>query len=129
MSKKMYCVIIAIILAVFLLECYNSYRFNRELKALTELAGTSEQSADRIREGLEQQERTLAQLSEEQLRIGFTVDNIEGSVRRTESQLEELASRESAVDGDFASIRNTVTLLDRTIGATVEAVEQEGVEL
>ena len=125
----MYCVIIAIILALFLLECYNSYRFNRELKALAELAGTSEQSADRIREGLEQQERTLAQLSEEQLRIGFTVDNIEDSVRRTESQLEELASRESAVDGDFASIRNTVTLLDRTIGATVEAVEQEGVEL
>lgn len=125
----MYCVIIAIILAVFLLECYNSYRFNRELKALAELAGTSEQSADRIREGLEQQERTLAQLSEEQLRIGFTVNNIEDSVRRAESQLEELASRESAVDGDFASIRNTVTLLDRTIGATVEAVEQEGVEL
>ena len=129
MSKKIYYLFAIVIVLLLLSECYNSYRFNRELKALAELAGTSEQSADRIREGLEQQERTLAQLSEEQLRIGFTVDNIEDSVRRTESQLEELASRESAVDGDFASIRNTVTLLDRTIGATVEAVEQEGVEL
>ena len=129
MSKKIYYLFAIVIILLLLSECYNSYRFNRELKNLTNFAGTSEQSANRIREGLEQQERIITELSEEQLRIGTSINNIEESMRRTESQLEELTNRESAVDGDFASIRNTVTLIDGTIRATVEAIEQEGLEL
>lgn len=129
MSKKIYYLFAIVIILLLLSECYNSYRFNRELKNLTNFAGTSEQSANRIREGLEQQERIITELSEEQLRIGTSINNIEESMRRAESQLEELTKRESAVDGDFASIRNTVTLIDGTIGATIEAIEQEGLEL
>lgn len=129
MSKKMYCIFIILFIILLLSECYNSYRFNRELKNLTDIASKAEQSACGVREGLGQQEQIIAKLSEEQFRIGTTVNYIEESVRRAESQLEELTKRESAVDGDFASIRNTVTLIDRTVGATIQAIEQEGLEL
>lgn len=124
MNEKVKMVIKYIAIAcgiLFLLYSFTvNIRLERKLEAVSESITSCQNTANELRDGIRQQELSLAELESITSQLSESLD-------RTVNLYNELKESESNVDGYTGALAGTIDNVTRTIELTLQGIEEEGI--
>ena len=114
------CIAIACCILFLIYSCTVNIRLERKLKSVSESITSCQNTANELRDGIRQQELSIAELESITSRLSESLD-------RSINLYNKLKESESNVDGYTGALAGTIDNVTRTIELTLQGIEEEGI--
>ena len=114
------CIAIACCILFLIYSCTVNIRLERKLKFVSESITSCQNTANELRDGIRQQELSIAELESITSRLSESLD-------RSINLYNKLKESESNVDGYTGALAGTIDNVTRTIELTLQGIEEEGI--